>query len=68
MENDDCIVNLNDLESDGSITCPYCAKGRAYTYGATGMVSFPCSRCNRMVLWDYDHKTAYKAKVRKFAS
>lgn len=64
---EDYIVNLNDLESDGVINCPYCSKGRAYIYGATGMVSLPCSRCRQMVLWDYDHKTSYKAKVRKFA-
>ncbi len=64
---DDYIVNLNDLNSDGAIKCPYCDKGRAYMYGATGMVSLSCNKCNRMVLWDYDHKTAYKAKVRKFA-
>ncbi|MFV0363079.1 MAG: hypothetical protein ACK5LL_08325 [Suipraeoptans sp.] len=68
MDREDYIVNLNDLESDGDIKCPYCSKGRAYTYGAKGMVSLSCGRCHQMVLWDYDNKTAYKAKVRKFVS
>ncbi len=63
----DDVVDLNSLNSDGNIACPYCSKGRAYIYGATGMVSLPCGRCHQMVLWDYDNKTAYKAKVRKFA-
>jgi DNA-directed RNA polymerase subunit RPC12/RpoP len=63
----DDVVDLNSLIPNGSIECPYCGKGKAYIYNATGMVSFPCSKCHRMVLWDYDNKDSYKAKVRKFA-
>ena len=33
-----------------------------------GMISLPCDKCHRMVLWDFDHKVAYKATVRKFVS
>jgi len=64
----DCLVNLNDLESSGIIKCPYCEKGREILYNASGMSSHNCDRCHRMVLWDYDSKVAYKAKVRKYAS
>ena len=66
MEN--YIVNLNDLKKDGTIDCPYCSRGRAYIYSAQGMISLPCDKCHRMVLWDFDHKVAYKATVRKFVS
>lgn len=64
----DYTVNLNDLESTGIIECPYCGKGKAYIYGATGMQSSGCSVCKRIVLWDFDNKTAYKASAKKFAS
>ena len=49
MEN--YIVNLNDLKQDGTIDCPYCSRGRAYIYSAQGMISLPCDKCHRMVLW-----------------
>lgn len=62
------IVDLNSLKPDGTIDCPYCGKGKTYAYNTTGMQSSCCSKCNRMVLWDYDHMIAYKAKVRKFVS
>lgn len=62
------IVDLNSLQSTGSIKCPYCSKGRSFLYSATGMMSNPCGNCHRMVLWDFDNRTAYKARVRKFAS
>lgn len=65
---DDFTVNLDDLESDGMIACPYCCKGKQYMYGTKGLSSHACDRCHRMVLWDFDNKTAYKAKVRRFAS
>ena len=64
---DDYIVNLNDLEKDGTIDCPYWSKGRAYSYSAKGMISLSCDKCHRMVLWDFEHRVAYKATVRKFA-
>lgn len=64
---DDYIVNLNDLEKDGTIDCPYCSKGRAYSYSAKGMISPSCDKCHRMVLLDFEHRVAYKATVRKFA-
>ncbi len=62
----DDVVDLNSLKSTGSIKCPYCKKGRSVIYSATGMVSNPCGNCHRMVLWDYDNNTAYKASVRTF--
>lgn len=62
------IVNLNELDQKFSIPCPYCNKEKIYVYGATGMVSSRCGLCHRLVLWDYDNGTAYKAKARKFAS
>ncbi len=62
----DDVVDLNSLDSDGSISCPYCQKSSAFLYGASGMISHACSNCTRMVLWDFDNKTAYKARVRKF--
>ena len=43
-------------------------KGKAYIYGATGMQSSGCCICKRIVLWDFDHKTAYKASAKKFVS
>lgn len=62
----DDVVDLNTLRTDGSIACPYCQKSKAFLYGASGMISHSCGNCNRMVLWDFDHKTAYKARVKKF--
>lgn len=61
-------VDLNALEKDGTLACPYCGKGKVYLYAAKGMVSMACNRCNRMVLWDFDHQKAFKAKVRKYNS
>lgn len=65
---EDYTVNLNDLETTGIIKCPYCGKGKAFIYSATGMQSSGCSVCKRIVLWDFDHKAAYKASAKKFAS
>lgn len=64
----DDVVDLNSLVPTGVIKCPYCGRGKLYVYSASGMISNSCGNCNRMVLWDFDHYTAYKAKVRKFAS
>ena len=55
-------VDLNALEKDGTLACPYCGKGKVYLY------AMACNRCNRMVLWDFDHHKALKAKVRKYNS
>ena len=63
----DYTVNLNDFESTAVIECPYCGKGKAYIYGATGMQSSGCSVCKRIVLWDFDHNIAYKACAKKYA-
>lgn len=65
---EDYTVNLNELETTGIIKCPYCGKGKAFIYSATGMQSSGCSVCKRIVLWDFDHKAAYKASAKKFAS
>ena len=65
---DDFTVNLNDLKMTGVIKCPYCGKSKAYIYNdASGMFSSECGRCKRLVLWDFDHKAAYKASAKKFA-
>lgn len=65
----DDVVDLNSLNSIGSIPCPYCHKAHAVMYGgAAGLVSSKCDTCHRIVLWDYDNNTAYKASARKFAS
>lgn len=34
MDIEDMIVDLNDLTQDGVIECPYCHKGKTYTYSA----------------------------------
>lgn len=63
----DYTVNLNDLEMTGVIKCPYCSKSKTYIYNnATGMFSNECGVCRRIVLWDFDHKTAHKASAKKF--
>ena len=62
------IVDLNTLQSDGVIECPYCNKGKSYSYGAKGKQSIPCQVCHRMVLWDYDKMTGYRATAKRFAS
>ena len=62
----DDVVDLNTLNADGDISCPYCKKGKAFVYTASGMVSLKCGNCHRMVLWDFDHGTAYKANMRKY--
>ncbi len=66
---DNYTVNLNDLNTTAIIKCPYCGKSKAYSYNnATGMFSSECGTCKRIELWDFDHKAAYKASAKKFAS
>lgn len=65
---DSYVVNLNELKADGIIECPYCHKGKSYSYGAQGMQSIPCQVCGRIVLWDYNRMKAYRATARKFAN
>ena len=62
----DIVINLNDLSQDAVVECPYCHKGKTYSYGAKGKESSNCHVCGRMVLWDFDRMTAFRAKVRKF--
>lgn len=64
----DDVVDLNTLISTGSIKCPYCGKSRSDMFGTSGLASNQCRTCGRLVLWDFDHMTAYKAKARKYAS
>ena len=63
----DLVVNLNELEQDAVIECPYCSKGKRYSYGAKGKESSNCHICKRMVLWDFDNMTAFKARVKKYS-
>lgn len=65
---EDFVIDLNELEYDGTIVCPYCNKGKQYLYGDFGKTSQNCDRCHRMVLWDFDTKKAYRARVRKYVS
>lgn len=60
------VVDLNQLSRDAIIRCPYCNKGKTYSYGARGKESCNCHVCKRLVLWDFDRMMAYKAKARKF--
>lgn len=66
MERTEVVIDLNTLVQDGLIRCPYCYKGKTYSYGATGKESSNCYVCGRLVLWDFDRLIAYKAKARKF--
>ncbi len=60
-----CSVNLEQLELDGQISCPYCGKGRIFLYGATGKSSQQCANCRNIVLWDFDKMHGYRAKAKK---
>lgn len=65
---EDVLIDLNNLESTGSLSCPYCGKGRLILYGKMlGKESSNCANCHRLVLWDFDDMKAYKAKARKFS-
>lgn len=68
MDIEDMIVDLNDLTQDGVIECPYCHKGKTYTYSAKGKESSNCHICRRLVLWDFDRMKAFKAKAKKYVS
>lgn len=65
---DSYTINLNDLNMDGIIECPYCGRGKSYSYGAKGRQSSACSVCKNIVLWDFDCMIAYKVRARKYAS
>ncbi len=60
-----CVVDLNDLELEGQIQCPYCHKARIYSYGAKGKSSQQCPNCRNFVLWDYDQMVGFKAIIKK---
>ena len=66
MDPAEMIVDLNEFDQDAVIECPYCHKGKTYSYGAKGKES--CSRynCKRLVLWDFDRMIAYKARAKKY--
>lgn len=63
----DYIFDLNTLETTGIIGCPYCGRSKAYVYNnATGKLSSVCNICDRIVRWDFDNKTAYKSREKKY--
>lgn len=63
----DYVFDLNTLETTGIIECPYCGRSKAYVYNnATGKLSSACNIWGRIVLWDFDNKTAYKARAKKY--
>lgn len=66
MKNTEVVMDLNDLDQDAVIECPYCHKGKTYSYGARGKESCNCHICGRLVLWDFDRMLAYKARARKY--
>ncbi|MDD3138859.1 MAG: hypothetical protein PHX08_07805 [Lachnospiraceae bacterium] len=68
MQTEDYLMDLNDYNLVGIIECPYCTKGKSYSYGATGKQSSPCKVCGRIVLWDYDLMKGFKARAKKYAS
>jgi hypothetical protein len=61
----DYVVDLNTLNKDGDVDCPYCLKKISYSYGASGKQSCQCGNCHRYVLIDYDKMRAYKVRPRK---
>lgn len=66
--NDSMLIDLNSIESSGSLSCPYCGKGKLILYGKMqGKESSNCAKCGRLVLWDFDDMRAFKAKARKFS-
>lgn len=62
----DLVLDLNDLKQDAVIECPYCHKGKTYSYGARGKESSNCFVCKRLVLWDFDRMKAFKASAKKY--
>lgn len=66
-DNHEMIIDLNGLKQDAVLACPYCQKGKTYSYGAKGKESCNCHNCGRLVLWDFDRMMAYRAKAKKFA-
>lgn len=46
----DEIVILSKMNPTGTISCPYCNKGKSYSFGCTGKQSQPCDKCYNMVL------------------
>ncbi|MGN0351344.1 MAG: hypothetical protein ACI4ES_06785 [Roseburia sp.] len=65
---EDYFFNLDELDLAGVIECPYCGRGKSYSYGTKGMQSSKCDVCKRLVLWDYDKMLGYKVRARKYAS
>ena len=49
----DYMVDLNALDKDGEVECPYCMKIVSFSYGASGKQSCQCGNCHRFVLIDY---------------
>lgn len=64
----DEIVILSKMKPTGTISCPYCNKGKSYSFGCAGKQSQPCDKCHNMVLWDYNNMKGFKARIREYAS
>ena len=58
-------VDLNTFEIKVVLKCPYCSKGKSYSYVHSGLSSSACSNCGRIVLWDFDNGIAYKANQKR---
>jgi len=61
----EAVVDLNQFEVQGVITCPYCIRGKVFSYGAKGLSSQTCSICKNIMLCDFDRMKAYRANTRK---
>ena len=66
MDPAEMIVDLNEFDQEAVIECPYCHKGKTYSYGAKGKESCSVQNCKRLVLWDFDRMIAYKARAKKY--
>ncbi len=66
---DNEVYDLNTMNMDFYLKCPYCNKGKFYSYdGSKGKGSSLCNICRNIVLWDFDKREAYKATTRKYVS
>ena len=58
----DYMVDLNALDKDDEVECPYCMKI------VSGKQSCQCGNCHRYVLIDYDKMKALRVRPRKKVS
>lgn len=60
------MINLDDYPLKGKLECPWCSHIVIYLYSeSSGIQSFRCPMCKKMVLWDLGSLTADKATIKK---